>query len=95
MAAYLRHQATLTLIVPAAALPTAFAALAAAGCPASAVLPLWRRSGDAAKLVLVRGVKGGRGALRLLAGLALHAADGSFTSAANAVLREAGGLDLG
>jgi tRNA1(Val) A37 N6-methylase TrmN6 len=94
MAGYLHRRATLTLILPAATLPTAFTALAAVDCPASAVLPLWRRNGDPAKLVLLRSVKGGRCALRLLAGLALHEVDGRFTPAANAVLREAGGLDL-
>jgi len=95
MAACLRHRATLTLIVPAAALPTALAALAAADCPASALLPLWRRTGDPSKLVVLQGVKGRHGPFRLLAGLALHGADGSFTLAANAVLREGAGLDLG
>jgi tRNA1Val (adenine37-N6)-methyltransferase len=95
MAAFLHYGATLTLIVQAAALPTALAALAAAGCPASALFPLWRRVGEAAKLVLVQGVKGGRGPFRLLTGLALHCADGSFTPAADAVLREGASLDLG
>ena len=95
MAACLRHRATLTLIVRDAVLPSALAALAAADCPASALFPLWRRTGDSAKLALLRGVKGGRGRFRLLAGLALHRADGSFTPAADAVLREGAGLDLG
>ena len=95
MAACLHHRATLTLIVQAAALPTALAALGVAGCPASVLFPLWRRVGDPAKLVLLQGVKGGRGPFRLLAGLALHRADGSFTPAADAVLREGVNLDLG
>ena len=95
MAACLCHRATLTLIVRDAVLPSAFAALAAADCRASAVFPLWRRTGDPARLVLLRGVKGGREPFRLLAGLALHGADGSFTPAADAVLREGAGLELG
>ena len=95
MAACLHNRATLTLIVRDAVLPSVLAALAAADCPASALFPLWRRTGDPAKLAVLRGVKGGRGPFRLLAGLALHGADGSFTPAADAVLREGAGLDLG
>ncbi len=95
MTAYLHRRATLTLIVLAAALPAAIAALAAADCPASVLLPLWRHTGGAAKLALLRGVKGGRGPFRLLAGLTLHSANGSFTPEADAVLREGAGLDLG
>jgi tRNA1(Val) A37 N6-methylase TrmN6 len=95
MASYLRPRATLTLILPAAALPAAIKALGAAGCPIAAVFPLWPRAGDPAKLLLLRGIKSGRGPLRLLAGLVLHDADGSFTPAAQAVLREGAGLDLG
>ncbi len=95
MAAYLHRRATLTLIVRAAALPPAIAALAAADCPLSALFPLWRHAGGRAKLALLRGVKGGRGPFRLLAGLTLHSTNGSFTPAADAVLREGAGLDLG
>lgn len=95
MAGCLHQRGTLTLIVRDAVLPDALAALAAAGCGASALFPLWRRTGDSSKLAVVRGVKGGRGPFRLLAGLALHGADGSFTPAAEAVLRDGAGLDLG
>jgi tRNA1Val (adenine37-N6)-methyltransferase len=95
MAAYLRPRATLTLILRTSALPAAIEALAAANCPASALFPLWRRSGDPATLAVMQGVKAGRGPLRLLAGLVLHRADGSFTPAADAILRGGDGLDLG
>jgi tRNA1(Val) A37 N6-methylase TrmN6 len=46
----------------------------------------------AAKLVLLRGVKGGRRPFRVLAGLMLHAEGGGFTAEAQAVLREGGGI---
>jgi tRNA1Val (adenine37-N6)-methyltransferase len=78
---------TLTWIVAAAVLPACIVAMAEAGCSASAMLPLWPRAGQSAKLVLLRGVKGGRGGLRLLPGVALHEASGGFTPEAEAVLR--------
>jgi tRNA1Val (adenine37-N6)-methyltransferase len=87
MAGVLRHRGTLTLIVPAAALPACMAALTACGCPAESLLPLWPKAGRAAKLVLLRGVKAGRGQFQVFAGLVLHEADERFTPEANAVLR--------
>lgn len=95
LAARLRHGGTLTFILPAAVLPEALAALAAARCPARALLPLWPRAGQAAKLVVLQGVKDGRTPLRLLAGLVLHAEGGGFTPAAEAVLRDGTALSLG
>ena len=76
----------------AATLPACLAALAGAGCGSPAVLPLWPRAGRPAGLVLVQGVKGGRGACRLLPGLVLHAEGGGFTPEAEAVLRNGAGL---
>jgi tRNA1(Val) A37 N6-methylase TrmN6 len=87
LAATLRHRGTLTFILPAGSLPECFDAMAAAGCAASAVLPLWPKLGRPAKLVLVQGVKGGRAMLRLLPGLVLHETGGGFTPAAEAILR--------
>lgn len=88
----LRHRGTLTLILPSAAVPAGLAALAGAGCQPAALLPLWPRRGEAAKLVLLRGVRGARAPLRLLGGLTLHGDDGGFTAEADAVLR--GGAPL-
>ncbi len=93
MAAPLRHRGTLTFILPAGSLPECLDAMAAAGCAAGAVLPLWPKPGRPAKLVLVRGVKGGRAPLTLLPGLVLHEVDGRYTAAAEAILREAAPLD--
>ena len=90
----LRPKGRLTFIVPAAILPACLDAMAAAGCPASAILPLWPKAGTPAKLAIVRGIKGSRGAMRLLPGLTLHEADGRFTPAADAILRDAGALPL-
>jgi len=59
------------------------------------VFPLWPRQGQAAKRILVRARKQVATPLRLSPGLVLHEADGRFTAAANAVLRDgAGGLEL-
>lgn len=98
----LRHRGTLTLIVPARAAAEALAALEAAGCGGLALLPLWPAAGIEARIVLVRGVRGGRGGSRVLAGLVLHeraAPDGAgsapgqrFTAAAEAVLRGGGAM---
>jgi len=94
LAAPLRYRGTLTFILPARSLPECFAAMAEAGCAASAVLPLWPKLGRQAKLVLARGVKGGRAPLRLLPGLVLHAADGRYTPAAEAILRDGAALGM-
>jgi len=94
LAAPLRHRGTLTFILPAATLPECLAAMAAAGCAARAVLPLWPRPGQAAKLVLVQGVKGGRTPLKLLPGLVLHRAEGGYTAEADGILRGGAALTM-
>lgn len=92
LAASLRPRGTLSLALGAGHLAAGIAALSAAGCGSIAVFPLWPKAGRAAKLVLLRGVRGGRGPTRLMAGLVLHADDGTFTAPADAVLRDAGAL---
>jgi len=57
-----------------------------------AVLPLWPRSGEPAKRVIVAGRRGSAAPLALLPGLVLHRADGRYTPAAEALLR--GGVAL-
>ncbi len=52
------------------------------------VFPLWPKAGIPAKRVIVRARKGLRSPLVLAAGLVLHEADGRFTAAADAVLRD-------
>jgi tRNA1Val (adenine37-N6)-methyltransferase len=90
----LRHRGTLTFVLPAASLPSCIAAMAAASCPVEAILPLWPKQDVPAKLAIVRGIRNGRGPLRLLSGLVLHRAGGSFTPAADAILRGGGALTL-
>jgi tRNA1Val (adenine37-N6)-methyltransferase len=89
LAGSLRPRGTLTFIVPAALLPQAMDAFAAAGCQPAAALPLWPKAGVAAKLMLLRGIKGGGTPFRLSPGLVLHRPDGAFTEEAEAVLRSA------
>ena len=90
----LRPRGTLTLIVPASALPACLLALDAADCRAATLLPLWPKANREAKLVLLRGIRHGRGPLRLLPGLVLHAAEGGFTPEAEAILRDGAGLPI-
>lgn len=92
LAAPLAHKGTASLVLPAARFADAARALRDAGCGAVALLPLWPRAGVAAKRVIIRAVKGGRGPDRVLPGLVLHEADGAFTAAAQAVLRDGAAL---
>jgi tRNA1(Val) A37 N6-methylase TrmN6 len=89
-----RHRGTLSLILPAEALPLGLAGLQAAGCRPQALLPLWPKAGRPARLLLMQGIRDGRAPMRLLAGLLLHGADGRFTKAADDVLRHAAALQL-
>lgn len=87
----LRPGGVLTLIQRAERLPEILAAIqGAAG--SVAILPLAPRVGEAAKLILLRAVKGGRAPLRLAFPLILHAPEGRFTPEAEAVLREGAAL---
>lgn len=58
------------------------------------VLPLWRGAGKPAKRVIVHARKDSGAPTRLLPGLVLHEADGRYTTAADAVLREGKAIDL-
>jgi tRNA1(Val) A37 N6-methylase TrmN6 len=88
----LAPRGTLNLVLPAARLGAACAALRDAGLGALTVLPAAPRAGEPASRLLLRGSKGARGPDTLLPPLVLHAADGAFTDAADAVLRGAGAL---
>lgn len=87
LAKALRPRGTLSLVLPPGRLPEALAAFGAAGCGAPCVLPLWPKQGREAKIVLLRGIRGGRAACRILPGLVLHTPDNRFTDAAEAILR--------
>ena len=58
------------------------------------VCPLWPKQGDPAKRMLISGRRYVCGPSRLAAGLTLHGADGRFTAAAEAILREGAALVL-
>lgn len=58
------------------------------------VFPLWPRAGVAARRVIVRARKGIRTPMTLAAGLVLHEADGRYTAAADAILRDGKALAL-
>jgi tRNA1(Val) A37 N6-methylase TrmN6 len=94
LARHLRARGTMTFILPAALLPEAAAAFTDAGCAPTAMLPLWPKAGQPAKLLLLRGIKGSRTPFRVLPGLVLHASDGAFTAEADAVLRGGSALAL-
>lgn len=64
------------------------------GFGALTLFPLWPRAGEPARRVLVQARRGGRSPAVLAAGLVLHEADGSYTPAAQAVLRDAAPLDM-
>jgi tRNA1Val (adenine37-N6)-methyltransferase len=91
----LRHRGSLTVILPAAALPAANAAMAAAGCGGGLLFPLWPRLGEASGMFILQARKGSRSTFRLLPGLALHDIGASaYTQAAQAVLRGGAALML-
>ncbi len=92
MARLLRPRATLTLIVPAALMSESVTALAGAGCRELRLIPLWPRLGTPAKILILQGRYGGRGASALHPGLVLHEADGRLSEQAQSLLRD--GLTL-
>jgi tRNA1Val (adenine37-N6)-methyltransferase len=94
LAAALRPRGTLTFVVAAAVMAECLAGFTAARCGSLAVMPLWPRHGQPARLVLLRGVRDGKGSTRLLPGLVLHSADGGYTQEAGAILRDAAALEL-
>ena len=85
--ALLRPKATLIVIHRADRLDELLAALGAAAGEI-VVYPLWPKAGEAARRVIVRARKGLRSPLRLAPGLALHRPDGSYTDAAERLLRQ-------
>jgi tRNA1(Val) A37 N6-methylase TrmN6 len=58
------------------------------------VFPLWPGQGRPASRIIVRARKQIAAPSRLAIGMVLHEADGRFTAAAEAVLRDAAGLEL-
>lgn len=69
-------------------------ALLTGSCGDMALFPLWPHHGENAKRILLQARKGSAGPLRLRHGLVLHDAAGGYTREAEAVLRDARGLEL-
>jgi tRNA1(Val) A37 N6-methylase TrmN6 len=84
----LRDRGSLTLILPAGMVPACLAAMTDCHTACTTLFPLWPKAGWPAKLVLLRGIRRGRTPMRLMPGLVLHRPDGTFTDAAEAVLRD-------
>jgi tRNA1(Val) A37 N6-methylase TrmN6 len=61
---------------------------------AIAVYPLWPGGGRPARRIIVRATKGSAAPLTLHPGMVLHDADGRYSIAAEAVLRQAAGLEF-
>lgn len=95
LGARVRRGGTLTLIVPASRFAAGVGALGAGGCAAVALMPFWPHRGRPARLIVLQGTRGGRGACRVSPGLALHAPQGGFTPEAEAVLRDGAALAAG
>jgi tRNA1Val (adenine37-N6)-methyltransferase len=90
----LRPRGSLTLIVSVGMVPACLTAMSGSRCPCTAIFPLWPKVERSAKLVLLRGVKDSRAPMRLLAGMVLHRADGSFSAAAQAIIGDAAALAI-
>jgi len=78
---------TVTLIQPAAALPTLLNAMQAVHLGGIRFAPLWPRSGEPASRIIVQGRRGVKAPARLLPGLILHDAANAFTEEAENILR--------
>jgi len=87
LAAAVRPGGTVTMILPGAAAARGLRALHGTGCGGLALLPLWPKSGRAARLAVLQGRRGSRGPDRVAPGLVLHCGDGGYTPEADAVLR--------
>jgi tRNA1Val (adenine37-N6)-methyltransferase len=91
LAAMLRPRGSLTLILPATAFAQGAAALRLAGCAGVTLFPLWPRSGQPAKMVILSARRGVKSPDRVLPGLVLHDEAG-ITAQAQAVLRDSQAL---
>ncbi len=95
LARLLRPGGSLTLILPAALYAEASAAMVgAAGLGAIILVPFWPKAGVHAKIILLQGRAGARADAAVHPGLVLHHAGGSFTDAAERILRGAEALPL-
>ncbi len=82
-----RPKGTVSLILPATALPDLLSAMQAAHVGGIAIAPLWPRAGQAANRVIVQGRRGVKTPARLLPGLVLHESGNAFTEETERILR--------
>lgn len=87
-AAVLKPSGTLSVIFRADELPRLLAAIGSR-FGSLTLLPIHARAGEAAHRLILKGRPQGKAPLRLLPGLVLHEADGSYRAEADAVLRGA------
>ena len=95
LATCLRPHGTLTLALPASLHAQGCAALLEHGFGGIRLMPFWPKPGRAARIILLRGTRGGLGDSVVLPGLTLHEEGGGFTEEAEAILRGAAPLPLG
>ncbi|MCW2237709.1 tRNA1(Val) (adenine(37)-N6)-methyltransferase [Azospirillum canadense] len=86
--AMLKPGGALTLVHRADRLDEILAALHGARFGSLILVPLWPKPGEDARRILLSARKGGRAPARFTAGLVLHDADGSYTAAAQRILRD-------
>ena len=96
LAERLRPGGTLTLILPAALHAQASGLMRGLGrLGGITLLPFWPKQGMAAKIVLMQGRRGSLADAAVLPGLVLHQTGGSYTEAAEAILRGGQALETG
>ena len=96
LASRLRPGGTLTLILPATLHVEASALMhGMAGLGGITLLPFWPKQGRAAKIVLMQARRGSLAAASLQPGLVLHLDGGSYTQAAEHILRGGEALETG
>lgn len=83
---------TFTTILRADRLAEALRALPEKG---GVIFPLWPRSGEPAKRIILQFRKGAGAPTTVMAGIVLHETNGRFTAEADAVLRDGASLALG
>ena len=89
---YMKEGGTLTVIHSSDRLSDLIEVFAEYQTGSIEIFPFWPKQGRPAKRIIVRGHKGGRGATVLHSGLVLHDEDGSYSAAADELLKEAGSL---
>ena len=90
----LRYKGSLTLILPATLLAEACGALTHHNFGDITLCPLWPKTGREARLIIVQARYCVRSPSRILPGLILHEADGSFTPQSRLILKEGHALTL-